>query len=581
MFRSIRWRTATAFIVLIVVSIGGLSAYLVHFVGDNYLEDLESQLTRQARLVGDVSEPYFAGGQTEDIDALAKRLGEEVDARITIIDENGVVLGDSDENPATMENHGTRPEVIEALSAGAGSSIRYSSTLGREMMYVAVPVTMDGEVVGISRVSLPLTEINESLGYITRTVIGGAALAAVIAVLLAFQLSKATTAPVKKLTQISRRIAGGELDQEIEVTSRDEVGELTRAFNQMSARLREMVALLTSERDRMTAIVSTMEDGVIIVDDDGKVSMVNKAAEAMFGLSESEVVGHTFIEAVRDHELDGVLKKCLETRGQQAGLVEAKSGKQLTRIVATPLENGALVLVQDISELRRLETVRRDFISNISHELRTPITSLKILTETLQGGAIDDKAVARDFLNKMSDETDRLARMVDELSELHRIESGEVALKLEPLAMSEVAKRVVERLLPQADRAGLAIEVDIPPQLPEALADRERVEQVMVNLLHNAIKFTPPGGRIAVSAKAEGDNIRVSVADTGVGIPAEDLPRVFERFYKADKARAGGGAGLGLAIARHIVEAHGGTIRVESTEGKGAVFTFTLPIASA
>jgi two-component system phosphate regulon sensor histidine kinase PhoR len=579
-FRSIRWRLATAFIVLIIISIGGLSAYLVHFVRGSYLSNLDSQLTHQAQLVGDVSDSYFANGQTDDIDVLAKRLGEQIDARITLIDKDGVVLGDSDENPAVMENHGNRPEVIEALSTGTGSSIRYSATLGCDMMYVAVPVTMNGEVVGIARVSLPLTEINKSLGYISRTIIAGAAIAAIIAILLAIQLSRTTTEPVKKLTKMAKRMAEGELDQEIRVTARDEVGDLAGAFNQMSARLREMVALLTTERDKMAAVVSTMGDGVIIVDSESRVNMVNKAAEAMFRLSENESLGNTFIEVVHDHELDEVLRKCLKTREQQTGLVETESGKQFLRVIATPLWSGSLVLLQDLTQIRRLETVRRDFISNISHELRTPITSLKILTETIQEGAIEDRAVAQDFLNKINTETDRLAQMVDALAELSHIESGEVSLKLEPVVMGEIAQQVAERLRAQVDRAGLNLEVDIPLDLPRALADKERMEQVLVNLLHNAIKFTSPGGRISISAKAEGDNIQVSVADTGVGIPADDLPRIFERFYKADKARAGAGTGLGLAITKHIVEAHSGSIWAESTEGKGSIFTFTLPAAA-
>ena len=580
MFRSIRWRLATAFIVLIIISIGGLSAYLVHFVRGSYLSNLDSQLTHQAQLVGDVSDSYFANGQTDDIDVLAKRLGEQIDTRITLIDKDGVVLGDSEENPAVMENHGDRPEVIEALSTGAGSSIRYSATLGCDMMYVAVPVTMNGEVVGIARVSLPLTEINKSLGHISRTIIAGAAIAAIIAILLAIQLSRTTTEPVKKLTKMAKRMAEGELDQEIRVTARDEVGDLAGAFNQMSARLREMVALLTTERDKMAAVVSTMGDGVIIVDSESRVNMVNKAAEAMFRLSENESLGNTFIEVVHDHELDEVLRKCLKTREQQTGLVETESGKQFLRVIATPLWSGSLVLLQDLTQIRRLETVRRNFISNISHELRTPITSLKILTETIQGGAIEDRAVAQDFLNKINTETDRLAQMVDALAELSHIESGEVSLKLEPVVMGEIAQQVAERLRSQVDRAGLNLEVDIPLDLPRALADKERMEQVLVNLLHNAIKFTSPGGRISISAKAERDNIQVSVADTGVGIPADDLSRIFERFYKADKARAGAGTGLGLAIAKHIVEAHSGSIWAESTEGKGSRFIFTLPIAT-
>jgi two-component system phosphate regulon sensor histidine kinase PhoR len=300
----------------------------------------------------------------------------------------------------------------------------------------------------------------------------------------------------------------------------------------------------------------------------------------MFQLSQDEALGHTFIEVVRDHEIDSILQRCRKMAEQQTGLVETEPGKQFLGAIAAPLGDGSLVLLQNLTELRRLETVRRDFIANISHELRTPVASLKALSETLQEGAIDDPAVAKDFLNKINTETDRLAQMVNELGELSRLESGELSLELEPIAVAEIVEEVTEMLKAQVDRAGLSLGVDIPPNLPEAQGDRERLEQVLVNLLHNAIKFTPSGGRIYLSAKAEGGNVLISVADTGVGIPADDLSRIFERFYKADKARAGGGTGLGLAIARHIIESHGGKIWAESIEGKGSTFTFTLPIAT-
>jgi two-component system phosphate regulon sensor histidine kinase PhoR len=580
MFKSVRWRIAVTFVSLILVCLGGLSAYLLHFVEGNYLDNLREQLTSQAQLVGDASEPYLDSEQIGSIETLAERLGDKIDARVTIIDAKGVVLGDSEKDPATMENHSNRPEAIEALSQGAGSSIRYSTTLGCDMMYVAVPITIDSEIVGIARVSLPLAEISEALGHINRMIVGGAAVAALVAILLALQVARSTTGPLKKLTLASKKMARGELDQKIEVTSRDEVGGLAEAFNLMAARLKEMVGLVTDERDKMSAVLSTMGDGILIVDSGSRVTMVNKTAERLFKLSEDRMVGNTFIEAVRDYEVDGILQKCLKTREQQTGLVEIDPKKQFLGVIVTPLGSGSLVLLQDLTELRRLETVRRDFISNISHELRTPVASLKVLAETLQEGAIDDKSVAQDFLHKINIEVDRLTQMISELGELSRIESGEVPLKLEPVALSGIVRQVAERLRAQVKRGELNLKIDVPRHLPKALCDEGQVEQVLVNLLHNAIKFTPPSGVINIFVRAESNNILVSVIDTGVGIPADDLPRIFERFYKADKARAGGGTGLGLAIAKHIVESHGGRIWAESTEGKGATFTFTLPIAN-
>jgi two-component system phosphate regulon sensor histidine kinase PhoR len=580
-FRSLRWRTAIPFAILIVVCIAGLSAYLSHFFKESYLDNLRGQLTNQALLIGDSSAPYFASGQSGDIDALAKRLGEQIDARVTIINRDGVVLGDSDENPATMDNHANRPEVIGALTQGRGSSIRHSATLGYDMMYAAVPVAINGEIVGVARVSLPLTEINGYVGHINWVITWGALIAAAVAIMLAFQISKMTTKPVKKLTQMAKRMAEGDLDQEIQATSKGEVGELAKAFNRMAARLKEMVALTTAERDRMAAILSNMGDGIFVVDGESKVTTMNRAAQHILQLAESEVLGSTFVETVRDYELDDILQRCLKTKEQQVGTVETSPRKQFLRVMATPLEDegGCLLLLQDLTELRRLETVRRDFVANISHELRTPTASIKALAETLQDGAIDDPSVAKDFLAKINAEVDKLTQMVQELGDLSRIESGEAPIQRKPFNMAEAIEQAVGRLKAQADRAGLSLSVELASPLPQALGDRDRVEQVLVNLIHNAIKFTPLGGTITVSTKATIDDILVSVSDTGVGISADDLPRIFERFYKADRARTSGGTGLGLAIAKHIVEAHGGRIWAESVEGKGSTFSFALPSA--
>ncbi len=580
MFRSIRWRIAVAFTLLIFLCIGGLGVYLSYFVRHNYEDNLRTQLINQAWLAGDSAGLYFADGSLQEMDALAKRLGEQIESRVTIIDPDGWVLGDSEEDPSTMENHRDRPEVAQALSGESGSSIRYSETVGRTMMYAATPIIENGGIVGVARVALPMSEIEGSVSHINRAIIIGALVAAAGALLLALQISRVTVQPIKKLTKVSQEIANGDLDQELVVTSGDEVGELARTFNRMAARLKEMVGLLTTERDRMAVILSHMGDAIIMVDGERRVGMVNAAAERMLRISGNDAVGRRFIEVVRDYEIDGLLQDCLQRTEQQKGVVEVSSRGQLLGVIATPLEGdgGCIVLLQDLTELNKLENMRRDFVANLSHELCTPVASLKALTETLHEGAIEDPAVARDFLSKMNAEVDRMTQMVQELADLSRIESGQAPLQKETLNTADVLSRAAARLQEQANRAGLTLKVYAPPGLPPVPADEERLEQVLLNLIHNAIKFTPPGGRIDVTAHADGDNMVFSVSDTGAGISAEDLPRIFERFYKADKARTGRGTGLGLAIAKHIVEAHGGKIWAQSAEGKGSTFIFTLPL---
>jgi two-component system phosphate regulon sensor histidine kinase PhoR len=393
-------------------------------------------------------------------------------------------------------------------------------------------------------------------------------------------IASITTKPIKQLTLLSGKIAHGELDQRIEPGSQDEIGQLAQAFNQMSARLKEMVHLMATDRDKMTAIVDNMADGVIMTDNEGKATLVNPAVERILRISQKAALGRFIVEVVNDPEADALLKRCLETGEPQSGMVERTvAGRQSLSVIATPMERGSLLILHDLTEVRRLEGVRRDFITNISHELRTPLASMKVLAETLQEGGIEDPHVAGDFLRKIEAEVDKLSQLVAELGELSRIESREVAFDIRPNAAIQIAEEAIGRMGPLASKAGLELSVDIPPDLPPVLADKERIGQALVNLIHNAIKFTPPQGKVSLFAAVQEDSVAISVTDTGVGIPSDDLPHIFERFYKADKARAGGGTGLGLSIAKHIVQAHGGDIRAESVEGKGSTFTFTLPIS--
>jgi two-component system phosphate regulon sensor histidine kinase PhoR len=580
MFRSIRWRIALTFTALIIITLLGLSIFITRTVKNHYIDTLKTQLAGQAFLVSESISPYLADSDTTMIDAISKQYGEQVHTRITIIAKDGTVLGDTYEDPATMENHENRPEVKEAIAQGEGSNIRYSATLGYNMLYVAIPVYIDSNLAGIARVSVAITSIEESLRRINAAIIIGACIAAIAAILLAFWMTRVITGPIKTLTRMSRKISEGHLEQKIHITSRDEIGELASVFNHMADQLKTTVDLLTAQRDRLAVLLAHIGDGIIVTDRNAIVTLINHTAEKLFNIENAKAQGRTFIELVRDHEIDGIVQRCLETGEKQTGLVHYRAKRLFLGVIATmlPDRGGCVVLLQDLTEVRRLETVRRDFISNISHELRTPLASIKALAETLSEGAIEDRPVATDFLGRIDGEVDKLAQMVQELSDLSRIESGEAPLEKSLFKVSDVLTTVVERMQAQADRAGISLTVDISPQLPQICGDRYRIEQVLINLVHNAIKFTKAGGKITASGVTNNDFLQFSVSDTGAGIPADDLNRIFERFYKADKARTGSGTGLGLAIAKHIVAAHGGTIWVDSIEGKGSTFFFTIPL---
>lgn len=358
-----------------------------------------------------------------------------------------------------------------------------------------------------------------------------------------------------------------------------DIEALSNAVHNLAETYDQRLAALEAERARLAAILDRMTDGVLIVDSTGAIQMANPGAEKLFGEGLS---GRSVIIALRHHQLVETWRKAQQTGEIQSESVELPSTRKFLQITAIPGQEsgGALLMVQDLTRLRRLETVRRDFISNVSHELRTPLASIKALAETLSDGALDDPPAARRFLARMQTEVEALTQMSTELLELSRIESGQVPLQLKPISPSQLLQSATDRMKAQAERAGLNLEAECNPSLPPVPADSSRLEQVLVNLIHNATKFTPPGGEIRLFAQQDGKYIRFDVSDTGAGIDPDDLPRIFERFYKADRARSrsGSGTGLGLSIARHIVEAHGGKIWVESEPEKGSTFHFTIPI---
>jgi two-component system phosphate regulon sensor histidine kinase PhoR len=586
MFRRLRWRIALPYVALVLVATLGLTLYISDQVRQVRLDDLEDQLLADARLLAGAAAPLLLDEtDPETLDRLARGWADRLEARVTIIGTDGLVLGESHEDRTQMDNHLNRPEVQLALKTGQGSSMRYSATLGYEMMYAAVPIQIGEEVgLGVMRVALPLGEIEANAGRLRQEILIAGLGIALVAALLAVFIAGRTTQPVRELTAVAERMATGDLDARLFPTSRDEVGQLTRAFNHMADQIREQVTSLAEERGRLAAVLDHMADGVLITDGSGQVEMINAAAARLLDTSEEQALGRSFAQVVPHYPLIELWKTCCEQGEEQIEMVEVTRQGLFLQAIVTPFEEagveGYLVILQDLTRIRRLETVRRDFISNISHELRTPLAGLKALVDTLRGGAIKDRPAAKRFLKRMDAEVDALTQMVEELLELSRIESGQAPLRLAPVPVSEVVVPPVDRLRPQAERGGLDLTVLLPPELPMVLADADRARLVLTNLVHNAVKFTPPGGQVTVAARPDGEEVILSVQDTGVGIPADDLPRIFERFYKADRARSGGGTGLGLAIAKHIVQGHGGRIWVESVEGEGSSFYFTLSVAN-
>ncbi len=356
-----------------------------------------------------------------------------------------------------------------------------------------------------------------------------------------------------------------------------ELENLSNVISSFKATFDLQLSTLNAETSRLSTILDQLADGVLIADSSGIVQFANPAARKLFDANDA--LGHSVAEILRDHQLIEAWRRCQQTRELQTESVELPARRQFLQLIVIPdeHESGSLLLVQDLTRVRRLETVRRDFISNVSHELRTPLASLKALTETLQSGALSDSEAGPRFLGRISIEVDALTQMAQELLDLSRIESGQVELMFAPVSPKQLLISAMDRMKMQTERAGLKLSV-ICEDLPNIRADKMRLEQVLVNLTHNAVKFTKPDGEITLSAELNSSAVRFAVRDTGVGIASESLPRIFERFYRADKSRAGSGTGLGLSISKHIIEAHGGKIWAESEEGRGSVFYFEIPV---
>jgi len=585
MFQSIRWRIAIPYVILFMLVMTGLSLYISDFIYHTELNELESKLTSEARLLGGTLEQRIIGEfPSHGLDVLAKEWSDDLGVRVTLIAADGEVVGESNEDRATMDNHLQRPEIQQALLEGMGRSIRFSRTLGADMLYIALPVVKDAEVLGYVRLAIALDQIEAKVSSLRKTILTGTLIATILAILLGVVVAEYTTRPLRDLAKTTQHISLDAHSDQLIPTTVDEVGQLAGAINAMRVQLRAQYGRLDTERKKLVAVLKQLSDGVMIVDEMGKVQMVNPAAQRMFSVKEGDALDRSLPSVVRHHQIIDLWRKCLESGENQVTSLEVPGKHQIFQVEAIPLVHtlpgSVLLVVNDLTHLRRLETVRRDFISNISHELRTPLASLKALAETLQESALDDPPAARRFLNRIEAEVDALSLMVQELLELSRIESGKVPLELKPVPPQDLLTSAIERLQLQSENSGIQVQLHCPADLPLVLADPPRIEQVVVNLLHNAIKFTPAGGNITLSAESSEDIILFSIKDTGSGISAEDLPRIFERFFKADRARSGGGTGLGLAISHHLVEAHGGRIWAESLEGHGSTFYFTIPVVA-
>ena len=586
--RPLLWHLFPSHLAVAALALLGMGAFAAARVRDLHLRDLASDLEARAALFrGQIAE----GGRLAEparIDALCKQQGRATGTRITVIDRTGRVLGDSERVPAGMENHLTpdRVELAAAVGGRTGVHTGYSGTLGYRMMYVAVPVRQDGQVAAAVRAALPATGIERELRRVYADIAVGLACAAAAVALVSLLVSRRLSRPLEELSAGAERFARGQLGDRLGVSDIREIGSLAGSMNEMAALLDERIRALTRQRSEQEAILSSMVEGVLAVDDAGRVVGLNRAGAQLLGLVPPAVRGKPVQEVLHNYDLQEFVFRVLERSAPVEGDIAllGGDGRQLEAHGAVlrdagGREIGAVVVLNDVTRLKRLETVRRDFVANVSHELKTPVTSIRAAVETLQGGALRDAAEAARFTEMIARQADRLGAIIDDLLELSRVEQEEgQGLVLAPEALEPVLAAAAQACAQRAEARGVTVAVRCPGDL-RAAVNPQLIENAVVNLIDNAVKHSEPGREVVVEGAAEPGGAVIRVIDRGCGIEKKHLPRLFERFYRVDKARSRrlGGTGLGLAIVKHIVQAHRGEVAVESTFGAGSTFTIRLP----
>jgi two-component system phosphate regulon sensor histidine kinase PhoR len=588
---SVRTKLFLVSLALIVASMGAADAYLTPSVANHLAETIRSDLLVRARMVA--REASSLPASLDDFAAwkrLADELGRSAEVHVTLVRRDGAMLADSEAplvEPARLESHVDPPEVQQALEKGESSGEHDSDTTEHRVFYAAVAFEREGAVAGVARVAQHVREVNPAIADVRRLLWRGSAIALVLALVLSHVVAKRMSAAVGELTEAARRMTDGDLSVRTRLVGHDELAELGHALDRLARGLAMTLGQLRAERDLQGRILAAMQEGVVVVDPDGRIVLVNPALRSMLLLG-SDPVGKLLIETVRHAQLEDLLVSVREEPSETNRIEIELPGLKPRRLLvhAAPLsgdDEGLLVVFVDVTELRRLESLRRDFVANASHELRTPIAAVRSATETLRSGALEDPGVAARFVDIIERNAQRLQSLLEDMLELSKLESNEFKLKRERVELGSVVPIVLALFRERAEKKAVRLTAELARGSAAVAADSRALEHVLSNLVDNAVKYCPAGTRVIVSASLVGDRVHLVVSDTGPGIPAEHLPRVFERFYRVDAGRSRelGGTGLGLSIVKHMVEAMSGRVWVESEVGRGSTFTVSLPSAEA
>ena len=541
-----------------------------------YIETLSHDLEITAITLSLQFTSMLDEGKGEEIDNFAKEIGNRIGVRITVIKPDGKVIADSEKNPEEMENHRHRPEIRNVLKGKEmGSSLRFSRTVKREMLYVAIPLRTKGKIIGVLRTSIFTKDIYALISGLKTEIVRVSIAITLASLFFAFIFSRTLTHPLNQVVEASRKVSEGDLDVKIFFKQKDEFKELADTFNRMTTQIKKLFKEVSSEREQLKVLISSIHEGFVVINKEGKINLANEAFKEI--VKTEDVKGKFYWEVVKSSKFIEFAREAKEEG--KTGLKEISLGSEhyLCSLTTLPEVGEVIILLLNITEMKRLQEIKRNFVINASHEFKTPLTAIKGFIEMLEE---KENIKNKEYLDIIKRNTDRLINIINDLLLLARLEFKEIKFNFEKINLNELLKSISEVFEPLIKKKGLSIMINIGNDFPEVIGDRYMIEQVFVNLIDNAVKYTEKGS-ITVRAKKEGEFGVIEVEDTGIGISEEDIPRVFERFYVVDKSRSHqlGGTGLGLSIVKHAVLRHNGEVRVKSKVGKGSTFIVKLPIS--
>jgi len=581
------WRLFPSYLLITLISLLAASWYASEAMRQFFMDQIATDLKARAGLLEKQITGLLSPLRSESIDAICKEAGRLSATRITIILPDGTVIGDSRETPRLMDNHAKRPEIITALTGQTGKSLRFSKTLMQRMLYVAVPIRDDQDIAAVLRTSLPATAVETEIRSIQLKIVLGGCIIALLAAGISWVISRRISRPIEQMKKGAEQFANGDLSHRLTFPDTEEMAGLADAMNQMAVQLDNRIETISRQRNQLETVLASMLEGVIAVDSEERIVSINRAAAQLFENEPANCQDKSIQEVIRSPALQQFIRRALNNpHPAEEDIIVYQNEERVIDVKSSPLldavqqQMGTLVVFNDVTQLRRLENMRRDFVANVSHEIKTPLTAIKGFVETLQQGKVEKVDEKERFLGIIQKHVDRLNAIIEDLLTLSRIEQEDESKEInhEKVNLADVFQAAIEICRPKAEEKHIHIDLDCEKDTT-AIFDPTLIEQAMVNLLDNALKYSEPRSTVLVKSHQQNSEVIISVQDHGIGIAQKHLPRLFERFYRVDKARSRnmGGTGLGLAIVKHIAQAHGGHVTVESKLGEGSRFRIHLP----